>query len=213
MSSFAILMSILTALLLGAMSPGPSFVMVSRIAIVTSRQAGLAAALGMGIGGAVFAALALLGLNALLMRVEWLYLLLKLAGGIYLVYLGIRIWRAAAAPLDMPSATQPAPLSAVRAFLMGLATQLSNPKTAVVYGSIFAALLPLHPEAWVVVALPLSTFLIEFGWYCVVALAFSASRPRALYIGWKRWIDRAAGGVMSLLGLRLVMESLRGRVV
>lgn len=214
MSSFAILSSILVALLLGAMSPGPSFVMVSRIAVISSRRAGLAAALGMGIGGAMFAGLALLGLTALLLEVDWLYLLLKIGGGLYLVYLGIRIWRGARQPLEITTGTEtPSIASPLRAFLLGLATQLSNPKTAVVYGGIFAALLPAKPETWMVVALPLSTFVVEAGWYAAVALAFSASRPRAVYIGWKLWIDRAAGGVMGLLGLRLLVEGLRSRAV
>ena len=213
MSSFAILLSILAALLLGAMSPGPSFVLVSRIAVVSSRRAGLAAAVGMGVGGAVFAGLALLGLTALLLRVEWLYLLLKLAGGLYLVYLGIRIWRGARQPLTTTTEAPSATASPLRAFLLALATQLSNPKTAVVYGSIFAALLPARPEAWMIVALPLATFAVEAGWYAVVALAFSLHGPRAVYIGWKLWIDRAAGGVMGLLGLRLLVEGLRSRAV
>lgn len=214
MSSFAILMSILAALLLGAMSPGPSFVLVSRIAVVASRRAGLAAALGMGLGGAAFAGLALFGLTALLLRVEWLYMILKLAGGVYLIYLGIRIWRGARQPLASTDGVQTAAItSPLRAFLLALATQLSNPKTAVVYGSIFAALLPARLETWMMVALPLSTFLVEAGWYAVVALAFSARRPRAVYIGWKAWIDRAAGGVMALLGLRLLIEGLRSRTV
>ena len=95
MSSIAIFLSIVAALAIGAISPGPSFVLVSRIAVSRSRRAGFAAALGMAVGGVTFAALALLGLNALLMQVSWLYLLLKMAGGLYLIYLGIRIWRGA----------------------------------------------------------------------------------------------------------------------
>jgi threonine/homoserine/homoserine lactone efflux protein len=49
---------------------------------------------------------------------------------------------------------------------------------------------------------------VEAGWYSVVALAFSSSRPRALYLKTKTWIDRTAGLVMGGLGLRLVTESL-----
>ncbi len=60
------LLSILGALLVGAANPGPSFVLVARTAIAVSRPAGLAAALGMGVGGVLFSALALLGLHALL---------------------------------------------------------------------------------------------------------------------------------------------------
>src|SRR5262245_32689218 len=93
------LFAILGTLALGAMSPGPSFVLVARTAVARSRQDGLAAALGMGVGGAFFCGLALLGLIALLSSVEWLYLLLKFAGGFYLIYLAIMIWRGAKQPL------------------------------------------------------------------------------------------------------------------
>ncbi|MGO7998214.1 LysE family transporter, partial [Rhizobium ruizarguesonis] len=65
MSYAGIFISIVAALAVGAMSPGPSFVVVSRIAISRSRLDGLAAAFGMGAGGVVFAVLALAGLTAL----------------------------------------------------------------------------------------------------------------------------------------------------
>jgi threonine/homoserine/homoserine lactone efflux protein len=51
--------------------------------------------------------------------------------------------------------------------------------------------------------------LIEAGWYTIVAVAFSADRPRAAYLRGKRWIDRAAGCVMGMLGLRLMIETAR----
>ncbi|HEX6957500.1 MAG TPA: LysE family translocator [Ferrovibrio sp.] len=200
--------SILGAVAVGAASPGPSFVLVARTAIAGSRVHGIAAALGMGLGGMVFASLALGGLIALLAQVEWLYLGLKAAGGLYLLYLAVRIWRGAAQPLSLglPQAGERSPL---RSFAVGLATQLSNPKAAVVYASIFAALLPAHPPFWLVLLLPPSVFLIEFGWYVIVAVTFSADRPRKVYLQAKTWIDRLAGGVMALLGLRLIMEGVR----
>jgi len=96
--------SILAALLLGAMSPGPSFVIVVRNAIGLSRRDGLATALGMGMGGVLFACVALVGLYQVLAAVTWLYIGLKIAGGLYLLYraaagaiavLGLRlIWKA-----------------------------------------------------------------------------------------------------------------------
>lgn len=206
MSSTVVLFGIIATLAVGAVSPGPSFVLVSRIAASRSRAAGLAAALGMGIGGVIFSGLALLGLNTLLMQVEWLYLLLKIAGGIYLIYLGIKIWRGARRELAVGAA--PTKAGILRNFLFGLGTQLSNPKTAIVYGSIFAALLPAHPSPMLVVAIPPAVFMVEAGWYTVVAMAFSAHRPRMLYVRLKVWIDRIAGTVMGALGARLVTEGL-----
>jgi threonine/homoserine/homoserine lactone efflux protein len=208
MSSFLVFFGLVIAIAIGAMSPGPSFVLVSRIAISRSRKAGFAAALGMGVGGVTFATLALLGLNALLMQVSWLYALLRIAGGLYLIYLGIRIWRGATEGLAIEAPSAPATTSVTRNILFGLVTQLSNPKTAIFYGSIFAALLPSSPDDWLLLALPPVVFAVEAGWYAVVALAFSSSRPRALYLRSKAWIDRAAGAVMGALGLRLVAETL-----
>jgi threonine/homoserine/homoserine lactone efflux protein len=199
-------------LLIGAISPGPSFVLVSRTAVTLSRSEGLAAALGMGLGGAIFGGLALAGLNALLLQAAWLYFVLKLAGGAYLIYLGARIWRSAADPIVVPETATFERKSRLRSFSFALVTQLSNPKTAIVYGGIFAALLPASPPFWLLIALPPLIFAIETTWYVVVALAFSAAGPRALYLRCKAWIDRTAGAVMGLLGARLIVESIESRV-
>jgi len=203
------LLSIVAAIAVGAASPGPSFVLVARIAVADSRASGIAAAVGMGLGGVAFASLALLGLIALLTQVGWLYLALRLAGGAYLLYLAFRLWRGAGQPLAMDREDGKT-RGPGRAFLLGLVTQLSNPKTAVVYAGIFAALLPAAPPLWLALLLPPLIFVVECGWYCIVATAFSASRPRAAYLCGKGWIDRLAGGVMGLLGLRLIAGSLRG---
>jgi len=202
MTTTAAVLGIVAALTLGAMSPGPSFLMVARTAIARSRADGLAAALGMGVGGVVFAALALAGLHAVLVAVPWLYVFLKVAGGAYLVFIGWTIWRGARQPVAL-SDTNVGNASA--AFWLGLATQLSNPKTAVVYASVFVSLLPREIPLAVMLILPAVIFAIEFGWYAIVALALSAPSPRAAYLRSKTWIDRAAGTVMALLGMRLIL--------
>lgn len=199
--------SIAAAIAVGAASPGPSFVLVARTSIAVSRRAGFATALGMGIGGVFFASLALLGLHALLSQVGWLYAVLKLAGGTYLLYLAFRIWRGATAPLEVADEGRTAPAGLMRPLLFGLLTQLTNPKTALVYGSIFAALLPAEPPVWLFVVLPPAIFLIETSWYAIVAAAFSAGRPRAAYLRSKRWVDRAAAAAIGGLGVRLMSDT------
>ncbi|MBB4576730.1 LysE family translocator [Rhizobium lentis] len=210
MSSQGIFISIMAALVVGAMSPGPSFVIVSRIAISRSRLDGLAAALGMGAGGVVFAVLALAGLTALLSQFEWLYILLKVAGGAYLVYIAVNIWKGAGRPLEVSDAVR-GRCAPMRSFTTALLTQLSNPKTIIVYASLFAALLPRTVPLDLIFALPLGVFAVEAGWYSIVAFAFSARHPRRLYLHAKGWIDRAAGAVMGGLGLRLIFSGLSVR--
>jgi threonine/homoserine/homoserine lactone efflux protein len=155
----------------------------------------------MGVGGVLFACAALLGLHVILTAVPWLYLGLKLVGGAYLIYLGCMIWRGARRPLQIGEGV---PSTSHRSFLLGLLTQVSNPKTAVVYASIFVALLPQEVPLAAMLVLPPAIFVIEAGWYSIVALALSAPSPRAAYLRWKVWVDRAAGSAMGLLGIKLI---------
>lgn len=209
METIAIILAIAAALSLGAMSPGPSFIVVARLALAHSRTSGLAAAAGMGAGGFLFSLVALLGLTALLAAVPVLYLGLKTVGGTYLVVLGFRLWRGACDPLDVVRPGARGAMSMRRSFWIGLATQFSNPKTALVYASVFTAFLPDRPSLVLLVALPLVVVCIETGWYGVVAVALSAPAPRGRYLRLKAWIDRAAGAAMSLLGLKLIVEAAR----
>ena len=199
------LLAILGAVALGAMSPGPSFVYVSRLAVARSRRHGFAAALGMGLASVLFAVAAVAGLGALLHYVEWAYIVLKIAGGAYLVYLGISLWRHAGSV----SSSTDQEVRPGRAVVGGLLAQLSNPKAAVVYGSIFATLLPATPPVWMLVAIPVGVFTIETGWYFLVALAFSTRRPRELYLRSARWVDRAAGAVLGVLGATFAFDGVR----
>lgn len=207
MSSIAALFAILGALLIGAVSPGPSFVFVVRTSVARSRTDGFAAALGMGVGAMAFGALALLGLRTLMNEAAGLYFVLKIAGGLYLIYLGIRIWLGATAPMEAVgtgTVAEPAPL---RAFWLGLLTQFSNPKIVAVFGAVFAALLPADYPLWLALALPPLIFVQETAWYALVAFAFSSARPRALYLRARTVIDRVAGAVIGLLGIRLLLDA------
>ncbi len=209
MTPIVALFSILAAQALGAISPGPSFLFVMRTSVAVSRRDGLAAAAGMGLGAAIVTALALVGVRAVISQVEWLYIGFKLLGGAYLVYLAFRLWQGSMAKSShTEDGVPPAPRrGAGRSFLLALATQLSNPKTVVVIGGIYAALLPAHVPLWMYLAIPPIDFMMEGGWYAFVAVAMSSSRPRAAYLSAQGWIDRAAGTLLGVLGLRLIYES------
>ena len=91
----AALAGILAALTVGVVSPGPSFVMVARMAVASTRSQALGAALGMGVGGLLFGAAALVGLHGVFLAVPTLYVALNVLGGLYLCYLGFRIFKSA----------------------------------------------------------------------------------------------------------------------
>lgn len=197
-------LAIAGALAVGAVSPGPSFIVVARNAIALSRAHGMATALGMGTGAGTFGLLAILGLHAVLTAVPMAFIVLKVLGGLYLLYLGYLIFGGAKQPLQVQTGDNVAMMSLTRAYFTGLFTQLSNPKTAIVFASVFSALLPPEIPLWFYVALPLIAAVIDGGWYLLVAFLLSGEKPRQTYLKFKTGIDRTAGGVMGLLGLKLV---------
>lgn len=209
MTELTTLLSLIAALALGTISPGPSFVMIARTAVATSRAHGITAALGMGMGGACFAAAALAGLQAIMLAVPIVYVTLKVLGGLYLCYLGAMIFLSARRPLLLGPESGAKAGSLPRAFLLGLGTQISNPKAAVVYASVFAALLPQTFSTTLAVAILVAVFMVEAGWYVLVAYVLSSDGPRNVYLGCKATVDRAAGAVLIALGLKLVLSVYR----
>jgi threonine/homoserine/homoserine lactone efflux protein len=196
---------------MAAASPGPSFVLVAQTAVGSGRRAGLLAAFAMMLGALIWAAAAFYGLQALFARFEWLYLAMRIGGGLYLLYLAVMLWRHAPEPLPEPSAagdkTTGDNAGAVQGFVRALLLQLSNPKVMVFFGSIFLALLPAHPPTGMQIATLAIVAFNEFTWYALITLLFSGGPARAIYRRAKLWLDRIMGGALALLGLRLALLS------
>lgn len=191
---------------MAAASPGPSFVLVAQTAVGSGRRAGLLAAFAMMLGAVAWAAAALFGLQALFARFEWLYLAMRIGGGLYLLYLAVMMWRHAPEPLPEPSAGG-GKTGAMQGFVRALLLQLSNPKVMVFFGSIFLALLPADPPGWMQAATLAIVAFNEFTWYVLITLLFSGGPARTIYRRAKVWLDRIMGGALALLGLRLALLS------
>lgn len=200
------LFSISVALAVGAMSPGPSFIFVAKTAIASSRRDGLATALGMGVGCALLVLTAFSGLHTLLVTVPWFYLSLKVFGGIYLFYMALKIFKGAGTSLSVNNASDREKVGFMKAFAIGVVTQLCNPKTVLVLAGIFAALSPRDIPAYFYWVLPLTGFVIDALWYTFVAYVLSSARPQQVYLRYKKSISRISGGVMAALGLKLMLS-------
>ena len=208
MSEYIFLTPIAIAILLGAMSPGPSFVLVSQVAMSTSRAAAITTSLGMGTGAATFSLLAAAGLYFVLESVPVFYMALKIAGGIYLCYLAYRIWQNSSKPMEQSTARSinntTSHTNNLRLFFIGFLTQLSNPKTAIVFASIFAAFLPENLPHYSYALLVVVAFAMDAGWYCVVSIVLSTKKAQTSYAKYKKGMDRAASSFMGIMGLKLI---------
>ena len=82
MEQVVTLAGIALALLFVAMSPGPAFIVVSQQAVARSRDAGVITALGVSVGSVVWVMLVILGIAFVLEQAAWLYVVLRLMGGV-----------------------------------------------------------------------------------------------------------------------------------
>lgn len=190
--------------LLGAISPGPAVLMSARTGLTEGFRTGTFLAIGIGAGAVFWATCAMSGLGLLFAWAPSLLIALKLAGGAYLIWVGLTLWRDAAKPFDTADA-RPTPRSAVSALWLGLVTQLTNPKPVVLLSAIFLGTVPPGTPLWQRLALLAVLFTFETVWNILVARIFSLDRTRAAYISLKTIIDRAFGGLLVLLGARIAI--------
>lgn len=147
-----------TVLLLYAaivVSPGPNFALISRLAISGARQTAIGATLGLACAATLYAVLSMSGLVLLLTRVGWLAGAVQVAGGLFLVYLGVKGWLHRSAPNDVggiPLAQD----SFARGLRLGLLVNLSNPK-----GIAFLTVSMPQPFRWTRLQRQKSRYLVE----------------------------------------------------
>ncbi len=201
--SFQILATLAAAQVVIAMAPGPNTLIVLRAAM-RGRRHGLAAAGGIWPVGLTFATLGLLGIGTVFTALPEIAEAMRIACGVYLLWLGVKAIRhsfAETAPSDL---ADPHAMTAGEAFRSGVFTNLINPKSIAYYVSIFAATgaAALTPAEQVIALVMMPT--ISFLWYAALALAV-ASRPVAAVVDRGRsWLDRLAGLTMIGFGLKLL---------
>jgi threonine efflux protein len=205
MNYVVLLSGIFAVHVLAMISPGPNVLIVTQTAISHTRRAGIVTALGVATGSTIWSGAALFSLGVVFAQFAWLYGGIKLLGGAYLLYLGIRLWCAADHRPPVPSSsTHTTVRTDWQAFRLGLLTNLTNPKAVVFFGSIFAALLTPALPMWVkLVAIGIVAVDVT-GWHVALACFFSTRHAQQTYRRIKGWVDRIAGTALAFLGLRLM---------
>lgn len=203
MTSFAVVAGLLTLV------PGLDTALVLRGTLTRSRSYGFAALAGIQVGVLVWGVAAATGTAALLAASQSAYRVLTLAGAAYMAWLGLslilRTFRRQASE-DRSTATGAAATSPRRGFLMGLGTNLANPKVGAFYIAVIPQFVP-HGIPPLVMGLLLAGVhcLLGLIWLSVVILGAGALGPRLRHAGVVRWIDRVTGGVLVAFGLRLAL--------
>lgn len=183
-------------------TPGPNFFNIAQLAASHSRRHGVVAALGVATGTVLWGLAGGLGVKTLFSAAPTLYLGFKIAGGCYLIYLGLKqFMRKATVAPGTPAAPRQT-YSGV--YARGFLGNMTNPKSALFVATIFATAMPAHVPPLLLALAVLTMATLSFSWYCSVALFFASRRVAGVYERSRQWLDRLAGGCYLLFGVHLV---------
>lgn len=185
-------------------APGPDFMMISSMALSRGRVAGILASAGIAVGVLVYTVLSMFGMDVIFSKMQWLITVVRIGGGLYLVYLGIQLWRAS---LKNPVVEGQAVLAKKKnPFVIGFLTNMTNPKAIAFFTSIFALTLP-HDASWATKGAIIAVMgAMPIVWFGIVVFGLSSPPMRKLYLRWSQWIDRVAGTLLAFFGVRLLLS-------
>ena len=188
-------LSLLAVSVLGAMSPGPSLGIIIQIAVKQGRNQGLIASVGHGFGVGCYALLTALGLSVLITGSPILFLLVKIAGALFLLYLG---WSTLKSVGQDIAATSPSttPVTA-NSFVVGFLTAALNPKLLIFFLALFSQFVRHEAQLFEKLLMAATVTVVDILWYMLVSWSVSNARVISRFSSW--------AGVMKILFALLLM--------
>ncbi|MDI1287612.1 MAG: LysE family translocator [Reyranella sp.] len=199
-----VLISVFAIFIPALILPGPDFVAVVRSSMTYGTRAGLLTTLGVSLGLCLYATLSLVGLSAILVKYQWLTWAVRVLGGAYLIYLGIKLLRTKPRQIELDQTGQP---SKNRAVLFGFFVTLTNPKAIVLFASVFATAVTASTPTWLMglmIGLVTASSLV---WYSCVSVFMSSAPVMRRFQRARHWIERAAGVCFIGLGGKVLTDA------
>ncbi len=189
------------ALLVAIASPGPAMLVAIQTSISEGKVAGIAIGCGLGAMASVWTLLALLGLDSLFKLFPLAYIIAKIAGAIYLIYIAWNTWRGASRSLKEQSKP------AAHAFRNGILINLSNPKSVLFAAAVLIVIFPPGITLLEKGLIAANHFLVEILFYAILAFVMNTTSARRVYLSAKLFLDRCAAIVIGALALRILYQS------
>jgi threonine/homoserine/homoserine lactone efflux protein len=195
-----------TAFAIGVASPGPSVLAVMGTAMAQGRARALALASGIVCGSLCWGLCAAFGLAALMERWSGALAVVKVVGGLYLLWMA---WQAARKMRGTKGvlAAKVVDEGYARTWTRGVAMHLTNPKAIVVWLSVVSLALPAGARQADALAFVLSCAALSASIFCCYALAFSTDAARRAYRAGERWVNAVLAGVFAYAGVRMLIAT------
>lgn len=207
----SLLLTICTLHFVAQLSPGPDIILIAKSSASTTRRNTIHIIAGISLGIVLWVVLTLLGFTVLVEQFPWIQQVLMLIGGLFLAKMGWAMLSGGLRSLKQSSALEDvqAQSSAQKNyFLLGLFTNLSNPKTLIYFSSVFSLALSSsasdYLKAQLAVIIPLQTFLT----FVLLMLLLSQPKIKAVYQRSGSYIDILSGALFLIFALWLGYDAI-----
>ncbi|MBQ0267488.1 LysE family translocator [Providencia huaxiensis] len=196
------IIAVATITILAVISPGPDFAMVTRNSYTYGIKTGLLCALGIAMGVQVHVFYTVFGITLVILSSPTLFLIVKLIGVFYLVYIG---FKSLTNKVKISSdKTTSKPLSALNAFKNGFLTNALNPKTMFFVVSVYSQVISTQNSIWLNLSYGLFISFAHWLWFSLIAIFFATPVVRNKILNYQFVMDRTIGTLLILLGLSLL---------
>lgn len=194
-----------SAFLLAIASPGPNILAVIGTSMSVGRPSGIALAFGVAAGSFTWAVFTVIGLSALLSIYASALLVIKIFGGLFLLWLAYKSFKSAASKHDIEAKELAGGKRSPFGYMTrGYIIQMTNPKAALAWIAIISLGLSDGAPLWVGAAIVLGTFVLSVVIHVLYAIAFSTSAMMRIYGKSRRVIQGILGTFFAFAGLRLL---------
>ena len=186
-------------------SPGPASLAVAGASMAHGRSQGMAKAAGILSGSVLWGLLSVFGLAAFIVSFEGVLYWLKIVGGLYLLWLGLKAAKSAAAETD-PELQDVGSKNLRRQFIGGFLIHVTNPKALFAWGAVIT--LGLRPDApwWMGFVVFAGAYMVSVLTMTTFALLFSTKRMMNGYLRLRRWIQGVFAVIFGLAGVKLIFQ-------
>ena len=193
------------------LSPGPDVLLIAKSAASTTRRNTLKIIAGISVGIIVWVVLTLMGFTVLIEQFPWIQQVLMLIGGLFLAKMGWSMLKGGLSALKQSAELNTAmPSEASKNyFMLGLFTNLSNPKTLIYFSSVFSLALSSSAgtdiKTQLALIIPVQTFVV----FTLLMLILSIPKIKVLYQRAGSYIDLISGGLFLIFAVWLWRDAIQ----
>ena len=196
-------LTIATLHLFAVMSPGPDFALIIKQTFFHGRKSSIITSLGIGTGILFHIIYCITGLGVVLSSSPYLFKLIKISGGLYLIFIGYKSLLAKAT-IDLKESGEKLETSNINAFSTGLLTNILNPKATLFFLSLYTFIISEQPIIYIQIFYGAWMSLVTTLWFCCLSIILTNRLITKQIGGFLHVIQNITGIMLIAIGIQLV---------